>query len=201
MKLDNIVKNKKIKTIGVDVDNVLFRIPTIEHINATFNEKYTYDDLTDWEFRNFPKHIQDEIFYAFRSTDFMCKTKQIWGNFSTLRDWKLEGHKIFAITRRAPNLYSKTAMQLENQYPNIFEDMIFVRPNESKAKFLKNIGATIHIDDYDVLDSVEAGINTWLITNNETKYNWNLRSNYGLNQAESLMYVKGVSRKDDKWLS
>lgn len=203
MKLDNIVKSKtkSVKTIGVDVDNVLFNIPTMEYINSLGSEKYTYEDFTDWDFKNFPKHIQDEVFYAFRSTEFMCKTKSFWGNYSTLRDWKLEGHKIFAITRRASNLYSKTGMQLDNQYPNIFEDMIFVRPNESKAKFLKSVGATIHIDDYDVLDSVDSGINTWLITNDKTRYNWHLRSNPFLNQAESLMYVKGVSNKDKKWES
>ena len=98
------------------------------------------------------------------------------------------------------NLYNKTEQQILNHYPNIFQGMIFVKPNESKAKFLKGIDADIHIDDYDVEDSVMAGIETWLITNEETKYNHHLRNNLGLNQAARLEYVKGVSRKDAKWL-
>lgn len=202
MNLDNIVKSskKKVKTIGVDVDNVLFRIPTIEYINSQFNTNYTYDDMKDWSFSNFPKDIQDEVFRAFRSPDFMCRTKPYWNNYCTLRDWHLEGHKIYAITRRAFNLYNKTEQQILNHYPNIFQGMIFVKPNESKAKFLKGIDADIHIDDYDVEDSVMAGIETWLITNEETKYNHHLRNNLGLNQAARLEYVKGVSRKDAKWL-
>lgn len=202
MNLDNIVKSskKKVKIVGVDVDNVLFRIPTIEYINDLFGTKYTYEDMNDWTFSNFPKEIQDEVFHAFRSTDFMCRTKPYWGNYCTLRDWKLEGHKIFAITRRAYNLYNKTEQQILNHFPNIFQDMIFVKPNESKAKFLRNLDEDIHIDDYDVEDSVMAGITTWLITNEETKYNHYLRNNLGLNQADCLQNVKGVSRKDDKWL-
>lgn len=202
-KLDNIVKStqKKTKTVGVDVDNVLFHIPIIEYINDFSGEKFTYDDLIDWNFGNFSKMIQDEVFHAFRSTDFMCRTKPYVDNFGTLRDWKLEGHKLFAITRRSFNLYSKTEQQILYHFSDFFQDLIFVKPNESKAKYLKMLNADVHIDDYDVLDSVEAGIETWLITNDKTKYNWNLRNNPNLNQAESLKYVKGVSKRDAKWKS
>jgi len=190
--LDNIVNkfNSKNKlTIGVDIDNVLFDIPIVEYINDRFDEKYTYNDFTDWGFSNVPEYIRNEIFSVFKTNSFMCNTVPFWGNYCTLRDWKLAGHTLYAITRRSLNLVEKTAEQLDKHYPNIFKDFIFVTPSDSKAYWLNKIRASVHIDDWDVDDSLAAGIETWLITNDKTKYNWNKRNIPGLYQAESLKYV------------
>ena len=62
-----------------------------------------------------------------------------------------------------------------------------------------DVGADVHIDDYDVQDTTEAGIKTWLITNNETRYNWELREDVRLNQALELKYVK-LGKDEEKWL-
>jgi len=199
--IDNLVagfkSNTRGKVISIDIDGVLFRIPIIEYINAEFGEKYTYEDFTDWNLSNFPEHIRNEMFAAFRSTEFMCSTKAYWGTYSTLRDWKLAGNKLFAITRRDPNLIDGTRYQFEKEFPGLFVNCFFVAPNESKATYLKSINADIHIDDYDVEDSVAAGIKTYLITNEETGYNHFLRDNHKLNQALSLSHVK---LDDSKWL-
>ena len=204
--LDNIVKQAKANNfrankrlvIGVDVDNVLFRIPMIEYMNETCDEKYTYENLTDWDLKNFPERARNEMLAAFRVPSFMCKSKPYWGNYSTLRDWKVAGHRLFAITRRSFNLISPTETQFDIHYPGLFSDCIFVPDGESKADYLLDIGADVHIDDYDVLDSVESGIKTWLITNEETRYNWGLRENVGLNQAHSLAHVR-IGKDEEKW--
>jgi hypothetical protein len=199
--LDNIVakaNNRKRLTVGIDVDNVLFRIPLIEHLNMVFDEKYTYEHFVDWDGGNFPDHHRHEMFAAFKSPEFMCKTKSYLGNYSTIRDWKLAGHRMIAITRRAPNLYDGTRWQLEKEFPGAFSKLIFVAPNESKADWLLDVGADVHIDDYDVLDAAEAGIKTWLITNEETRYNWDLRESEYLNQALELKYVK-LGKDEEKW--
>lgn len=202
--LDNIMnkaKKRNVQTIGVDVDNVLFYIPILESINKEFGEKYTDSDLNDWSFQNFPEHIRNEVFGAFCSTEFMCSTSPIWGNYSTLRDWAAEGNKLYAITRRAWNLYDGTCRQINRHYPGLFEDVIFAKDTESKVKYLKSIGATVHIDDYDVEDSVNCGIKTWLITNEKTAYNHKFRTNSKLNQAETISNVRNILRSDEKWLS
>lgn len=201
--IDNIINKMNFKkrglNISVDVDNVLFRIPIIEHLNQVFGEKYTYSDFKDWEGTGFPEHVRNEMYAAFKSSEFMCKTKSYWGNYSKLRDWKAEGHKIFAISRRAPHLIEKTWMQMDREYPGIFTYLYCVAPNESKLKYLHAINADVHIDDWDVLDSVNAGINTWLITNEETCYNHPLRENVNLRQAYSLQHVK-LGKEEEKWL-
>lgn len=202
--LDNIVETKKRKnnlTVGIDVDNVLFYIPILEYINSQFNENFNDSDLSDWSFSNFSETIRSEIFAAFRSTEFMCNSKPYWGNFCTLRDWAAEGHRLYAVTRRSWNLYDSTCRQLEKHYPGLFMDCIFVKENESKTKYLKSIGANVHIDDYDVEDSLNAGIKTWLITNDKTCYNHGFRTNPYLHQASSISHVKNILKSDEKWLS
>ena len=195
----NKVATRKRLTVGIDVDNVLFRIPLIEHLNEVFDEKYTYADFVDWDGSNFPAHHRYEMFAAFKSPEFMCRAKSYLNNYSTIRDWKLAGHRMIAITRRAPNLYDGTRWQLEKEFPGAFSKLIFVAPNESKADWLLDVGADVHIDDYDVQDTTEAGIKTWLITNNETRYNWELREDVRLNQALELKYVK-LGKDEEKWL-
>jgi len=186
----NKIKSKNKLTVGVDIDNVLFHIPIVEHINEVFDTNYTYEDISDWAFKNFPDHVCAEAMAAFKSPEFMCSTKPFWNNYCTLRDWKLAGHTLYAITRRSVNLMSDTGRQLDRHYPNIFKDFIFVTPEDSKARWLKYVSADLHIDDWDVEDSVAAGIPTWLITNDKTKYNHKFRSNTNLYQASSLEHVK-----------
>lgn len=200
MNLENIVNkiNSKGKlTIGVDIDNVLFHIPIVEHINEVFETDYTYADIQDWSFNNLPDNIRREAMSAFKSTEFMCSTKPYWNNYCTLRDWKLQGHTLYAITRRSLNLIEGTRSQLERHYPDLFRDFIFVTPTDSKAYWLKKIRANVHIDDWDVEDSVDAGIETWLITNDQTQYNWTKRSDTRLNQAKSLQHIH---LDHSKWL-
>jgi len=183
------IYNKKKQTIGVDIDNVLFEIPIMDHVNRVFGSNYTMNDFKDWSFSNLPEIVRQEIFAAFSSSEFMCNTKPYWNNYCTIRDWHMAGHKLYAITRRSLNLIEGTRKQLEKHYPGLFEDFIFVTKNDSKARWLKEINATIHIDDWDVEDSLDAGIPTMLITNENTPYNWNLRKNPNLYQASSLQHV------------
>jgi FMN phosphatase YigB (HAD superfamily) len=192
-------KNKSKKHIvGVDIDNTLFHIPVIEYVNKKYGTKYTNDDVTSWSFSNFPELIRRDILEQFLNPNFMCTIKPDWGTYGKLRDWHAEGIRLFAVTRRASILGQATWTQLNKEFPNVFEDMFIVRPQESKASVLKYLGCTVHIDDWDVEDSIKAGIQTWLIANERTQYNKELRTNTSLNQALELKYVN-LDR--DKWIS
>jgi len=192
-------KNKSKKHIvGVDVDNTLFHIPVIEYVNKKYGTKYTNDDVTSWSFSNFPELIRRDILEQFLNPNFMCTLKPDWGTYGKLRDWHVEGIRLFAVTRRASILGQATWTQLNKEFPNVFEDMFIVRPQESKASVLKYLGCTVHIDDWDVEDSIKAGIQTWLIANERTQYNKELRTNTSLNQALEIKYVN-LDR--DKWIS
>ena len=63
--LDDIVKtiklNRKTPVVGIDIDNTLFNIPTVEFINKTFGTSYVEEDVTDWSFKNFPDHIRKAV--------------------------------------------------------------------------------------------------------------------------------------------
>jgi hypothetical protein len=192
--LDDIVKtiklNRKTPVVGIDIDNTLFNIPTVEFINKTFGTSYVEEDVTDWSFKNFPDHIRKAVLEKFVDPDFMCRLQPDWDTYGTIRDWCSKGAKIYGVTRRAGNLVTYTDHQINKNFPGLFQDVFYVRPHESKTKYLTHIGATHHIDDWDVEDSIDAGIQTWLIANKHTMYNSHLRTHVGLYQAESVKYVK-----------
>ena len=62
------IYNKKKQTIGVDIDNVLFEIPIMDHVNRVFGSNYTMNDFKDWSFSNLPEIVRQEIFAAFSSS-------------------------------------------------------------------------------------------------------------------------------------
>lgn len=192
--LDSIVASarskKKEVRIGIDIDNTLVHIPVIAYVNRKFGTDYKESDFTEWGLTNFPKEIAEDVRMQFTNPDFMCRARgYIWA-FPTVRDWAAQGYKLFGVTRRTPNLIRGTYDQIEREFPGLFQDIFFVNPSDSKARFLKKIDAEVHIDDWDVEDSLRAGIKTWLITNEHTAYNHGFRSNTRLNQALELRYVK-----------
>lgn len=199
--LDGIVssiKRKRSTIVGVDIDNTLIHLPVIAYINHKFGTEYKDSDLSDWGLGNFPQNIREDVLAQFKNPDFMCRARGYLWCYPTLRDWHAQGARIFAITRRSENLIHHTYSQIDREFPGLFEDVFFVRETDSKTRFLKKIDANIHIDDYDVEDGLRAGVKTWLITNEHTAYNWNMRTNTKLNQAVALRYVK---LDDQKWKS
>lgn len=176
--------------MGIDIDNTLVHIPVIEYINLTHKTSYTEADFTDWDLSNFPKEIREDVFAQFKNPDFMCRCRGYYGAYGKLRDLHASGVKLWAITRRAPNLIGGTYAQIDKEFPGIFEDIFFVRPEESKVKYLTYINADVLVDDWDVDDAVKAGFKVWLVTNEHTAYNHHLRTNTRLNQALAVRYVR-----------
>ena len=196
--LDHVVasiKRKRELRIGVDIDNTLIHIPVIEYINHKYGTDYKYSDFTEWGLSNFPKAIAEDVQRQFTNPDFMCRARGYMWSYPTIRDWHAAGHKLYAVTRRHPCLIRDTKIQIEKEFPGMFEDFFFVSPSDSKARLLKKVDADIHIDDWDVDDSIFSGIKTWLITNDYTHYNHGMRVNPRYNQALGLQYVKLDEKK------
>ena len=191
----NSIRSQNVKRIGIDIDNTLIHIPVIEYVNNKYKTNYTYADYKDWSLSNFPAEIAADIRFQFTNPAFMCRATGYLWSYPAVRDWVAAGHRLFAITRRAPNLYRDTKFQIEREFPGIFEDTFFVGANDTKARILKKLNADLHIDDWDVNDSIRAGIKTWLITNEYTAYNHHMRTDTRLNQALALRYVKIDEKK------
>ena len=192
--LDNLireVKTRKRETrIGVDIDNTLVHVPVIEYINHKYGTSYTEAEFSDWNMNNFPTHIKEDVLQQFKNPDFMCRCRGYWGAFSKLRDYHAKGVKLWAITRRAPSLINGTYAQIDNEFPGIFEDIFFVKPEQSKTQYLRYINADVLIDDYDVEDAIAENYKVWLITNEHTAYNHHLRNSTLINQALAVRYVR-----------
>jgi uncharacterized HAD superfamily protein len=185
------VKSRKREfRIGVDVDNTLVHVPIIEYVNHKYNTQYTEADFTDWDLSFLPKEIASDVFEQFKNPEFMCRCRGYYGAFGKLRDLHATGVKLWAITRRHPALINGTYTQIDKEFPGIFEDIFFVKPEESKVRYLNYINADVLVDDWDVEDAVKANYKVWLITNEHTTYNHYLRTNTKLNQALAVRYVR-----------
>lgn len=185
------VKARKRETrIGVDVDNTLVHIPIIEYVNHKYNTSYTEAEFKDWDLSFLPPEISKDVFEQFKNPDFMCRCRGYYGAYGKLRDLHASGVKMWAITRRHHNLINGTYSQIDTEFPGLFENIFFVKPEESKVKYLNYINADALIDDWDIEDAVKANYKVWLITNEHTAYNHHLRSNTRLNQALAIRYVR-----------
>jgi hypothetical protein len=176
--------------IGVDVDNTLVHIPVIEYVNQKYGTDYKTGDMLDWEMTNFPANIREDVLRQFKNPDFMCRCRGYYGAYGKLRDLHAAGVKLWAITRRDPCLINGTYSQIDMEFPGVFEDVFFVKPEQSKTLYLKHIRADILVDDYDIEDAVRDGYKVWLITNEHTTYNHKYRTNTKINQALSLRYIR-----------
>lgn len=195
--LDNIVNQSKSNSrnrsklinIGIDIDNTIFDLPIIEYVNEKYNENYQQRDIHDWEFSNFPDHIRQDIFNQFKNPEFMCKIKANYGVFQTIRDWHSVGHRIYLITKRDLSIRRDTETQIHRELPGIVNDVAFVGSDDKQAA-IKYYRINTFIDDFHVEDAADLGINTWLITNDKTHYNYSKRTDMRLNQAAALRHVR-----------
>lgn len=181
---------KRLLNIAVDIDNTLITLPVIPYLEKQHGLKMKSEDLTHWDFRNLPENIRTDLLAQFKNPEFVCTTHAIVEAYARLRDWKLAGHRIFLITKRAANLFGPTWAQIEREFPGMVEDIAFIAPDDNKKTALKYCRADLFVDDYCVQDGLDLGIPTWLISNADTVYNHSFREDERLNQALNISYVR-----------
>lgn len=188
--LDVLAKRRGQLHIGIDIDNTLVQLPVIQRINREFNTRYTEADLNDWSLSNFPEAIQEFIFDLHVDPHFMCvESKAAPGTRDVLIKWKTKGHKLYAISKRDPILAEATMTQFDQEFYGLFSDIEFVKKSTTKMDSLKKFGIDVYMDDYEVEDALALGLKTFLITNDQTHYNWHKRANTKLNQAAYIRHV------------
>lgn len=181
---------KRLLNIAVDIDNTLITLPVIPYLEKVHGLKMKPADFTHWDFRNLPDAIRADLLSQFKNPEFVCTTRAIVEAYARLRDWHAAGHRIFLITKRDVSLFGPTWSQIEREFPGMVEDIAFIAPDENKKAALKYCRADLFVDDYYVQDGLDLGIPTWLISNDDTAYNHELRQNEQLNQALNISYVR-----------
>lgn len=173
-------KRKSEYIIGVDFDNTIAK-PS-EFVGAVAAKKlglkqfmYNYD----YDFSQCPKEMQEAIFNLFSDPDYMGNMTPLPGAAKKLAHWVTLGYKIIMITNRDEHLREVTEPILEKFFPMI-EKSIFVGSGNTKIEEMEKEGLCAWVDDNpkEVFNSLKLGLDTCLISNSDTPYNWHLKSNF-----------------------
>jgi len=170
-------------TIGFDLDSTLIETHAAEVAATALGYKIKDKDVTHWNHLNFPEDLRKRIMEYFVNPIFMCdQAKPIEGAQETIKRLTKAGHSIVLITARAEQIRERTIEMVKRLFPEI-TDINFVGMDQSKISVMLSKKIDFWVDDapHGVLDSISVGINTILVSNNYTKYNWAVKDNPGLN--------------------
>ena len=165
--------------IGIDLDNTLFPLRTIEKVSIElgFSNSYTQKDATDWSLSNIPFFMKRRIKEYWRDPEYMKSLEPYPETYAVLKGWKDLGHNIFVITARTKSVHFATIESCNKHFPALFDGIQFVEPRDSKQPIIKDLAIDIWIDDepMECQRSVYNDIKTYMISNDDTRYNWYLR--------------------------
>lgn len=190
--------NKSLK-IGFDLDDTL----VYHSIITKAAKKLGYDDYSDktfrdWKSTNFPSDLRSLIHEMYNSVEYMCKnTKLIANSQKLIKELSKAGHKIFLITARNKTLKEETIKLVNKYFPEI-KDIYFVDIDQTKISYMKKLKLEYWVDDapHECLNAIGLAIKTILISNEKTKYNWNMRDNKQLYKVVRGVY--NLNKKDFK---
>lgn len=177
--------------IGLDFDGTLVRyqVPALIQAARSLNID-RYPTVHDYNYSNVPPRLRQEIYKLFKDPDFMLKLRILPNVKSTLTNWSKLGHKIYIITARSYEIRERTRAYIESQFPMV-DETYFVDMGASKVELLRQLNIDLWIDDspIDVAAVLDAGINTYMVSNRSTCYNWEARRLPKVNLVKSIMYV------------
>lgn len=167
--------------IGFDLDNTLFVENSVDKVSSELGFiEHTSLSHVDWHMTGYPEAMRDRIYELFKNPEHMGNLQLIPGSKELLYKLKNRGHKIYIITARLASLIPVTNKMVEKHLGDLIEEVHFVDPDQDKLSIIEKLGIEAWVDDagHQVEITVEAGIDTILISNERTKYNWSVRDKY-----------------------
>ena len=150
------------KIIAVDIDETLSE--TIDaalkyHHYTIKNIPIIRSEITDYNIRNIPKCKEQGISQAdgiiffdefLEGKDNTSAKTVLWAK-EKLQEWKDAGYTIKIITGRPDTQQEQTKQRVQENFPNLFDDIIFANyfraQEKSKGDICKEIGASVMIED------------------------------------------------------
>ncbi len=142
-------ENRKLR-IGIDLDDTLFIVLSNEIINA-YNKKYhqilRLDDITRFDCNGIPELMAE--YHGFEKRHELDMQIHSWGE-QVLKKLKQQGHVLYIITSRPPEVRKTTEKLLESYYwKDFFGEIIFIKESweDNKYKAANKLELDIVVDD------------------------------------------------------
>lgn len=179
--------------IGIDIDGTMFDNFIIECVSKEHKLNYTKKDVIRWDLTGIPDVIREEVFRRYKNPLYMCNkkyNKPVINLKSKLETWKKQGHKLIVISARDSKVRLDTKRMLNNYFEG-FDKILFVNPSSTKKFKFLNEKLDIWIDDNpkECKSAVDLGIKTFLISNQKTHYNHNIRKYKNINVVSNISEI------------
>lgn len=180
--------------IWLDCDNTLFNCFVVDRVLKDLKSPIKKVDVKSWELYELPEDVRQEVLKRFTLKEYMCNLQPIKGGYNKLLEWYAHGHKLNCITSRSLKIKYETEEMIKNTYPVI--EKIIVIDGGDKTQYLKQENADLFIDDNPthVKNSINAGIQSVLISNKNTQYNHSF-SMPNLMKAKSIVEINITNGK------
>lgn len=178
--------------VGIDLDNTIFDEDAIDKAAKLMGSSKRRTNQMSWELKGYPEELKTLIFSMWNDVQHMCNLRPLVGAVETLREWKSQGHDIVIVTARSKHLHSPTVSMVDRYLKSVVNQVHTVGIDEDKVSTLIGIGANVWIDDapHQVEKTIAAGIPSIMISNEYTKYNWDLLAKYpGIHRYRSLREI------------
>lgn len=178
--------------IGFDLDSTLIESLATEMAAKDLSLGFSQKDVTDWQYSNFEPKFSKRVFERFVCPECMCHLpKPLPGAQELLEELNKEGFYIVIITARGEDLIEETVKMINRYFPSV-QDINFCGLGKPKASIMKAKNLDFWVDDapHGVEEALALNIPTYMISNNYTKYNWDL--NYQLHYNKAPHFKKSV---------
>lgn len=162
------------QSIVFDLDNTLFDTNSI--IRDVFKkENAVYYPTHFWDFQDYPEYITKRILTTFKNKHVMGNLKPFPNVVNIIKNLKYY-YNVYILTGRSKKMKDCTIKMLQN---NKIDVPVYFTDEKPKLSFFKLYETNYYIDDCPLeLQSISnLGVKTYMISNNDTKYNWYMRNN------------------------
>jgi 5'(3')-deoxyribonucleotidase len=157
--------------------------PVVEDVSAemNLNPPLKNSDVLSWGMGEFPQAVRDRIYSKFRDPKYMGSLKPYSWIIPTLQALNVKGHELMCITAREREVSTETHIFIQKTFP-LISRTIFLSKQENKLPALLTYKIGIYVDDNPIVmkEAIGKGILCYLVSNEETKYNWIYRTMPGL---------------------
>ena len=186
--------------IAVDLDDCMFANPIVPNIIKEYNLKV---EKHSWDLHELGDKVLGDLYSRFLMPKFMCNLKPYPGNVEKLNKFHEMGFRIIAITSRDPRIKKETT-EMVMRYCPYFEGVFFSKEYEGNVPLMKlgknaaliKEGCSIFFDDSPKYIEAAMGlgfIKKFLISNDKTNYNWELRDKLLKNPVPDVTIVKSIA--------
>jgi 5'(3')-deoxyribonucleotidase len=175
--------------IGCDLDSTLVDLSNVicNKINKELGYHYKTADILDWYWECFPKDYRDRSNELYKDPIFMTSIPPFAGAIEKLIEWNKQGHKLYVLTARSTCIAKQTKEYVKSLFSTVDETFV-VGNTEDKKDLMESLKLNFWIDDSPkgAKISLDLGISTYLISNEESPYNWKARSYTGIHVVSAV---------------